>query len=38
LFDHSIAGANGNTMPALAVPIDPQFREAPGVKPSPKRD
>lgn len=37
LFDHSIAGASGNTMPALPVPIDPQFREAPGAKAAPKR-
>jgi crotonobetainyl-CoA:carnitine CoA-transferase CaiB-like acyl-CoA transferase len=37
LFDHSIAGAKGSTMPALPVPIDPQFREAPGAKASPKK-
>jgi crotonobetainyl-CoA:carnitine CoA-transferase CaiB-like acyl-CoA transferase len=32
LFDHGIIGPGGGTMPALPVPIDPQFREAPGVK------
>jgi alpha-methylacyl-CoA racemase len=37
LFAHRIAGANGNTLPALPVPICPQFRDAPGVKEVPKR-
>jgi crotonobetainyl-CoA:carnitine CoA-transferase CaiB-like acyl-CoA transferase len=37
LFDHSIAGQKGGTMPALPVPIDPQFRAAPTAKPAPKR-
>jgi crotonobetainyl-CoA:carnitine CoA-transferase CaiB-like acyl-CoA transferase len=37
LFDHSIAGAQGNVMTALPVPIDPQFRDAPAAKPAPKR-
>jgi crotonobetainyl-CoA:carnitine CoA-transferase CaiB-like acyl-CoA transferase len=31
LFAHRIAGASGKTMPALPVPIDPQFRSEPGI-------
>ena len=34
LFAHKIRGASGKTMPALPVPIDPQFRSAPGVTPA----
>lgn len=32
LFAHEIETASGKTMPALPVPIDPQFREPPGAK------
>jgi crotonobetainyl-CoA:carnitine CoA-transferase CaiB-like acyl-CoA transferase len=35
LFAHSVAGASGRTMPALPVPIAPEFRTAPGVKAAP---
>lgn len=36
LFAHRVRGAQGATLPALPVPIDPQFRDAPGSeKPSP---
>jgi len=35
LFAHSVAGAGGRTMPALPVPVAPQFRAVPGVKPAP---
>lgn len=36
LFAHRVRGGNGGTVPALPVPIDPQFREATGsVKASP---
>jgi crotonobetainyl-CoA:carnitine CoA-transferase CaiB-like acyl-CoA transferase len=31
LFAHKVAGPSGKTMPALPVPIDPQFRGDPGV-------
>ena len=27
LFAHKVAGPSGATMPALPVPIDPQFRD-----------
>ena len=30
LFAHQVAGPTGATMPALPVPIDPQFRDDPG--------
>jgi alpha-methylacyl-CoA racemase len=37
LFAHQVAGPSGATMPALPVPIDPQFRDDPAaVKPMPK--
>jgi crotonobetainyl-CoA:carnitine CoA-transferase CaiB-like acyl-CoA transferase len=37
LFAHKVAGPSGATMPALPVPVDPQFRDDPGmVKPMPK--
>jgi hypothetical protein len=37
LFAHRVAGPAGATMPALPVPIDPQFRDDPGnVKAVPK--
>ncbi|MFN3351277.1 CaiB/BaiF CoA transferase family protein [Pseudorhodoplanes sp.] len=36
VFAHRVRGAEGGTLPALPVPIDPQFREPPGSeKPSP---
>ena len=31
LFAHRVAGPTGATMPALPVPIDPQFRDGPAV-------
>jgi crotonobetainyl-CoA:carnitine CoA-transferase CaiB-like acyl-CoA transferase len=31
LFAHQVAGPSGATMPALPVPIDPQFRDDPDV-------
>ncbi len=34
LFAHKIAGSSGKTMPALPVPIDPQFRNSPRVTPA----
>jgi len=36
LFAHKIAGATGKTIPALPVPIAPEFRDAPSVKKPPK--
>ena len=37
LFEHRVAGPTGATMPALPVPIDPQFRgKADVVKAVPK--
>jgi crotonobetainyl-CoA:carnitine CoA-transferase CaiB-like acyl-CoA transferase len=37
LFAHKVAGRHGWTMPALPVPIDPQFRDDPAsVKAVPK--
>ncbi len=36
LFAHQVATASGKSMPALPVPIVPQFREAPKAKPAPK--
>jgi hypothetical protein len=37
LFAHRVAGPGGATMPALPVPIDPQFRADPAeVKAVPK--
>jgi alpha-methylacyl-CoA racemase len=35
LFAHRVATASGKTMPALPVPIAPQFREAPAPKKAP---
>jgi alpha-methylacyl-CoA racemase len=35
LFAHSVAGASGNTMPALPLPLAPEFREPPGAKRAP---
>jgi crotonobetainyl-CoA:carnitine CoA-transferase CaiB-like acyl-CoA transferase len=36
LFAHSLVGETGQTMAALPLPIDPHFREKPGVKPAPR--
>jgi crotonobetainyl-CoA:carnitine CoA-transferase CaiB-like acyl-CoA transferase len=36
LFAHSVAGASGNTIPALPLPLAPEFREPPCAKPAPK--
>jgi crotonobetainyl-CoA:carnitine CoA-transferase CaiB-like acyl-CoA transferase len=37
LFAHKVAGPSGATMPALPLPIDPQFRDDPGtIKKLPK--
>ena len=33
LFAHQVAGPTGATMPALPVPIDPQFRDDIGRRP-----
>ena len=35
LFAHSVATASGKTLPALPLPISPDFRRAPGVKRAP---
>ena len=36
LFAHQVATASGKTMPALPVPIAPEFRDKPGAKKAPK--
>jgi hypothetical protein len=36
LFDHKIESAAGKTMPALPLPIAPEFRSEPGAKKAPK--
>ncbi len=36
LFDHTIESASGKTMPALPLPIAPEFRDQPGAKKAPK--
>ena len=36
LFAHTVTGETGQAMPALPVPIAPEFREAPGAKAVPK--
>jgi crotonobetainyl-CoA:carnitine CoA-transferase CaiB-like acyl-CoA transferase len=36
LFSHKVATASGKSLPALPLPISPEFREAPGVKKAPK--
>jgi len=36
LFAHEVAIASGKTLPALPVPIAPEFRKAPGTERSPK--
>jgi crotonobetainyl-CoA:carnitine CoA-transferase CaiB-like acyl-CoA transferase len=35
LFAHHVVGASGRSLPALPLPLAPQFRELPGVKPAP---
>jgi alpha-methylacyl-CoA racemase len=35
LFDHKVESASGKSMPALPLPIAPQFRETPGGKRAP---
>jgi crotonobetainyl-CoA:carnitine CoA-transferase CaiB-like acyl-CoA transferase len=36
LFDHRVEGAPGETLPALPLPLAPEFREAPRAKPAPR--
>jgi alpha-methylacyl-CoA racemase len=36
LFTHKVETASGKSLPALPLPIAPQFREAPGAKKAPK--
>jgi alpha-methylacyl-CoA racemase len=36
LFAHDLSSASGKTIPALPVPIAPQFRDPPGAKKAPK--
>jgi alpha-methylacyl-CoA racemase len=36
LFAHQIATGTGKTLPALPLPISPEFRDAPGAKKAPK--
>jgi crotonobetainyl-CoA:carnitine CoA-transferase CaiB-like acyl-CoA transferase len=38
LFAHRVATASGETLPALPLPIAPQFRDQPGTKTAPKLD
>ena len=38
LFDHKVESASGKTMPALPLPIAPEFRDKPGAKKAPKLD
>jgi alpha-methylacyl-CoA racemase len=38
LFDHKVASATGKIIPALPLPIAPEFREAPGTKKAPSLD
>jgi crotonobetainyl-CoA:carnitine CoA-transferase CaiB-like acyl-CoA transferase len=35
LFAHAVAGASGKTMPALPLPLAPEFRAPPDAKPAP---
>jgi len=35
LFAHRVAGASGATIPALPLPLAPEFRESPSAKPAP---
>jgi len=36
LFAHKVATTSGKSLPALPLPIDPEFREPPGAKKAPK--
>ncbi|HUL87481.1 MAG TPA: CoA transferase [Pseudolabrys sp.] len=36
LFSHTVTTTSGTSLPALPLPIDPEFRETPGVKKAPK--
>jgi hypothetical protein len=36
LFAHQAATASGKSLPALPLPISPEFRQPPGVKKAPK--
>jgi alpha-methylacyl-CoA racemase len=36
LFDHKVETASGKTIPALPLPIAPEFRDKPGAKKAPK--
>ncbi|HYC17741.1 MAG TPA: CoA transferase [Pseudolabrys sp.] len=36
LFSHMVTTTSGKSLPALPLPIDPEFRETPGVKKAPK--
>ena len=38
LFDHTVASASGKMIPALPLPIAPEFRDKPGTKKAPPRD
>ena len=38
LFAHTVEGASGKTMPALPLPISPEFRDKPGAKKAPPLD
>ncbi len=38
LFAHNVETASGKTMPALPLPIAPEFREAPTAKKAPPLD
>jgi crotonobetainyl-CoA:carnitine CoA-transferase CaiB-like acyl-CoA transferase len=38
LFMHKVAGASGKTIPALPLPISPEFREQPAAKKAPLLD
>jgi alpha-methylacyl-CoA racemase len=38
LFSHKVATAGGKSLPALPLPIAPEFRETPGMKKAPKLD
>jgi crotonobetainyl-CoA:carnitine CoA-transferase CaiB-like acyl-CoA transferase len=38
LFEHKVASTEGKTIPALPLPISPEFRDKPAVKKAPKLD
>jgi alpha-methylacyl-CoA racemase len=37
LFEHRVQGASGATIPAMPLPLAPEFREPPGPKPAPRQ-